>query len=112
MTQVASDIPAHDSTTPPRFLPVTEVCARTGVTYRQLDYWCRTGYMPDHEGYGSGSVRQWTEEDVAYLTVFMKLVNAGLELKVADRIMKSGLIDNGMVRLSDEVVLVFEPVVS
>ncbi len=38
-----------------------------GVTYRMLDYWCRCGILgADHaRAMGSGSRRQFTDEDVA-----------------------------------------------
>jgi DNA-binding transcriptional MerR regulator len=44
-----------------------QVCAMTGVTYRQLDYWTRTGLVHPSlcEARGSGSRRRWTDEDVA-----------------------------------------------
>lgn len=44
-------------------LSSVEVCAATGVTYRQLDYWTRTGRVPVADGSptpGSGSQRHYT----------------------------------------------------
>lgn len=38
----------------------------TGATYRQLDYWCRHGYVtPAEAAAGSGTRRVWTMADVA-----------------------------------------------
>ena len=42
------------------YLTSAEVCERTGLTYRRLDYWCRIGLItPVVEGRGQGSLRQW-----------------------------------------------------
>lgn len=42
-----------------------EVCEQTGVTYRQLDYWCRRGLVrPTVEASGQGSRRGWARADV------------------------------------------------
>lgn len=43
-----------------------EACFLSGVTYRQLDYWCRTGIIPDTAN-GSGTRRQFQFEDVVAL---------------------------------------------
>ena len=44
-----------------------EVCALTGVSYRQLDYWCRRGYAAASigDGWGSGSARRFNDADLA-----------------------------------------------
>lgn len=35
------------------------------ITYRQLDYWCRSGYVPGQEGeVGSGCQREFSAEQV------------------------------------------------
>ena len=40
-----------------------EVCRMLDVTYRQLDYWSRQGWIPGQEGgVGSGHRRVWTSE--------------------------------------------------
>lgn len=43
-----------------------EVSKITGATYRQLDYWCRSGLIPGQAGVapGSGARRRWTAADV------------------------------------------------
>ena len=36
-----------------------QVCGLVGISYRQLDYWARTGLVdPEHEATGSGSHRR------------------------------------------------------
>jgi DNA-binding transcriptional MerR regulator len=59
-----------------------EVCRLTGVTYRQLDYWVRTGLVQPHEqAHGSGSRRRWTDVDierVRRLRVAARLVSGSI----------------------------------
>jgi DNA-binding transcriptional MerR regulator len=86
-----------------------EVCMRASVTYRQLDYWSRRGFIPN-TAKGSGVPRHFTEADVGYITQFSRLVHAGLSHDKADEILKLGLLKDGMVRLTDHVVLVFDEV--
>ena len=43
-----------------------EVCELVGVTYRQLDYWCRLGLVePTVPAHGQGSRRLFGPVDVA-----------------------------------------------
>jgi len=48
-----------------------EVCARSGLTYRQLDYWVRAGVIKPslRRAEGSGTYRLWSAEDVRILRV-------------------------------------------
>jgi hypothetical protein len=41
-----------------------EVARMLGVSFRQLDYWCRVGFIPAAESPGSGRQRSWTTEQV------------------------------------------------
>lgn len=65
-----------------------EVCRMTGATYRQLDYWCRTGKIPGLErGHGSGSRRRWTPEQITEVVLLLtasRMVNATLAEAVAE----------------------------
>ena len=91
--------------------PITsgDVCTRARVSYRQLDYWSRRGFIPN-TAKGSGMPRTFTEADVEYIATFAKMVRAGLHHDKANMVMQLGLITDGRVRLNDEVVLVFEDV--
>lgn len=44
-----------------------DVARMLGCSYRQLDYWCRTGLIPTQYGVklGSGHRRCWTVTDIA-----------------------------------------------
>jgi DNA-binding transcriptional MerR regulator len=44
-----------------------EVCQLLGVSYRQLDYWIRTGLIPGAHGRGSGTQRSFDAEAVEFV---------------------------------------------
>lgn len=60
-----------------------QVCKLVGITYRQLDYWARTGLiMPSMQAAtGSGSQRVYSFTDVVQLKVIKNLLDAGMSLK-------------------------------
>lgn len=58
-----------------------DVCRITGLSYRQLDYWTRTGLVRPslHDGRGSGApYRRWSGSDVDEVLLIAKLVRAGV----------------------------------
>jgi DNA-binding transcriptional MerR regulator len=60
-----------------------QVCKIVGITYRQLDYWARTGLLiPSiRQAAGSGSQRLYAFQDVIQLRVVKRLLDAGMSLK-------------------------------
>jgi len=60
-----------------------QVCNLVGITYRQLDYWARTGLITPslQQATGSGSQRLYTFQDVVQLKVVKRLLDAGMSLK-------------------------------
>lgn len=60
-----------------------QVCKFVGITYRQLDYWARTGLLRPSmvEASGSGSQRLYSFTDVVQLKVVKRLLDAGMSLK-------------------------------
>lgn len=51
-----------------------------GMSYRQLDYWVRRGYLrPGNADAGSGSTRQWPAEELRVAALMARLVDAGLQ---------------------------------
>jgi DNA-binding transcriptional MerR regulator len=64
-----------------------QVCALIGITYRQLDYWARTGLLRPSlaEAKGSGSKRLYSYRDLLELKVIKQLLDAGVSLKSARR---------------------------
>jgi DNA-binding transcriptional MerR regulator len=57
-------------------------CQISGITYRQLDYWARTGLVvPSLRGAsGSGSQRLYSFKDVLVLKVVKRLLDTGISL--------------------------------
>ena len=62
-----------------------QVCAIVGITYRQLDYWARTGLLHPSisEAKGSGSQRVYSYTDLVQLKVIKRLLDAGVSLQAA-----------------------------
>ena len=58
-------------------------CAAAGITYRQLDYWARTGLVePSVRGAtGSGTQRLYSFRDILLLKVIKRLLDAGISLQ-------------------------------
>lgn len=61
------------------------------LTYRQLDYWTRVGYLhPDGAGEGSGSRRRWSDAERAVAAMMARLVAAGLVPDAAHKVARAG----------------------
>jgi DNA-binding transcriptional MerR regulator len=58
-------------------------CAAAGITYRQLDYWARTGLVEPtiRAASGSGSQRLYGFRDILVLKVVKNLLDAGISLQ-------------------------------
>ena len=58
-------------------------CAAAGITYRQLDYWARTGLVePSVRGAtGSGTQRLYSFRDILILKIIKRLLDAGISLQ-------------------------------
>jgi DNA-binding transcriptional MerR regulator len=58
-------------------------CAATGITYRQLDYWARTGLVEPsvRAAYGSGTQRLYGFSDVVVLKIVKRLLDTGVALQ-------------------------------
>jgi len=57
-------------------------CAAAGITYRQLDYWARTGLVEPgvRSAHGSGSQRLYGFRDILVLKVVKRLLDTGVSL--------------------------------
>ena len=66
---------------------VPEVCRIVGITYRQLDYWARTGLVGSsiRQAAGHGSRRVYSFEDLVALRVVARLLDAGVSLQAVRR---------------------------
>jgi len=60
-----------------------EVCKIVGITYRQLDYWARTGLVEPsvRPAYGSDSQRRYSFRDVVVLKIVKRLLDTGVSLQ-------------------------------
>ena len=60
-----------------------EVTTIVGITYRQLDYWARTGLVTPSvkDAGGSGTQRKYSFQDLLKLKVIKSLLDAGISLK-------------------------------
>src|SRR5690625_8013271 len=58
-------------------------CAAAGITYRQLDYWARTGLVTPsvRNATGSGSQRLYSFRDILVLKVVKRLLDTGVSLQ-------------------------------
>ena len=60
-----------------------QVCGIVGITYRQLDYWARTGFLVPslQQARGSGTQRLYSFADLVKLKVIKRLIDAGMDVK-------------------------------
>lgn len=57
-----------------------QACDMAGVSYRQLDYWARTGAIrPAVGATGSGTQRRWSAADITVLRCLGRLAALGCE---------------------------------
>lgn len=90
-----------------------DLLERTGITYRQLDYWCRIGLIPVHGGPanpGSGRSRQFDESIVEKIKVVHRICNAFGENKsrsLTTEFLKKVLenYDKGYIDLGEDIYL-------
>ena len=77
-------------------------CQIAGITYRQLDYWARTGLVkPSIQGAkGSGSQRLYSFKDILTLKIVKRLLDTGISLQNI-RIAVDHLRDRGVSELSN-----------
>lgn len=84
-----------------------QVCSLVGITYRQLDYWARTGLLRPSiaDATGSGSQRRYSYGDVLELKVIKRLLDAGLKLQQARQAIECLRGDLGADLASSQLVL-------
>ena len=58
-------------------------CAVAGITYRQLDYWARTGLVTPsvRDASGSGTQRLYSFRDILLLKLVRRLLDTGISLQ-------------------------------
>jgi DNA-binding transcriptional MerR regulator len=89
-------------------------CSAAGITYRQLDYWARTGLVePSVRGaHGSGSQRLYGFRDILVLKVVKRLLDTGISLQqiraAVHHLRDHGTSDLAEVTLMSDGVSVYE----
>jgi DNA-binding transcriptional MerR regulator len=89
-------------------------CAAAGITYRQLDYWARTGLVEPsvRTAHGSGSQRLYGFRDILVLKIVKKLLDAGISLQqirtAVQHLRDHGSTDLAQVTLMSDGVSVYE----
>jgi DNA-binding transcriptional MerR regulator len=72
-----------DGEVPEKGFRAPQACSAVGITYRQLDYWARTGLIRPsiQTATGSGSQRLYSFTDLVQLKVVKRLLDAGMSLQ-------------------------------
>lgn len=89
-------------------------CKAAGITYRQLDYWARTGLVePSVRGaHGSGSQRLYGFRDILVLKVVKRLLDTGVSLQqirvAIQHLRERGVEDLAQITLMSDGASVYE----
>jgi DNA-binding transcriptional MerR regulator len=89
-------------------------CAAAGITYRQLDYWARTGLVePSVRGArGSGSQRLYSFRDILVLKIVKRLLDTGVSLQqiraAVEHLRERGVDDLAQITLMSDGASVYE----
>lgn len=90
------------------------VCRAAGITYRQLDYWARTGLVePAVRGaQGSGTQRLYSFRDILVLKVVKRLLDTGVSLQqirtAVSHLRERGVEDLAQITLMSDGASVYE----
>jgi DNA-binding transcriptional MerR regulator len=89
-------------------------CAAAGITYRQLDYWARTGLVEPsvRPAHGSGSQRLYGFRDILVLKVVKRLLDTGVSLQnirtAVQHLRERGVSDLAQITLMSDGASVYE----
>jgi DNA-binding transcriptional MerR regulator len=89
-------------------------CSAAGITYRQLDYWARTGLVEPtvRSAAGSGSQRLYSFKDILVLKVVKRLLDTGVSLQnirsAVDHLRLRGVEDLAHITLLSDGTTVYE----
>jgi DNA-binding transcriptional MerR regulator len=89
-------------------------CAAAGITYRQLDYWARTGLVEPtvRAAAGSGSQRLYGFRDILVLKVVKRLLDTGVSLQniraAVQHLRERGIDDLAQITLMSDGASVYE----
>ncbi len=89
-------------------------CTVAGITYRQLDYWARTGLVEPtiRQATGSGTQRLYSFQDVLVLKVVKRLLDTGVSLQnirtAIEHLRATGVEDLAAVTLMSDGASIYE----
>lgn len=89
-------------------------CTVAGITYRQLDYWARTGLVEPtiRQATGSGTQRLYSFQDVLVLKVVKRLLDTGVSLQnirtAIEHLRATGVDDLASVTLMSDGASIYE----
>ncbi len=89
-------------------------CAAAGITYRQLDYWARTGLVEPsiRTAHGSGSARLYGFRDILVLKIVKRLLDAGVSLQnirtAVDHLRNRGVTELERITLMSDGASIYE----
>ena len=89
-------------------------CSAAGITYRQLDYWARTGLVEPsiRSAMGSGTQRLYGFRDILVLKIVKRLLDAGVSLQnirtAVDYLRNRGVTDLERMTLMSDGASIYE----
>ncbi|MBM0226796.1 MULTISPECIES: MerR family transcriptional regulator [Micromonospora] len=110
---VASPVPGTEGDGAVGYRGVT-ACHAAGISYRQLDYWARTGLVVPsvRDASGSGTSRLYSFRDLVVLKVVKRLLDAGVSLqnirKAIEALRSRGVEDLAGITLISDGTTVYE----
>ena len=105
------DVTEHDTTTGYRG---PTACRVAGITYRQLDYWARTGLVEPtvRPASGSGTHRLYGFRDILVLKIVKRLLDTGVSLQqirtAVEHLRERGVNDLAQITLMSDGASVYE----
>lgn len=70
---------------------MTSIADQAGVTYRQLDYWIRQGYLKPIRTGGTGHQHEWPKTELSVARWMGRLVKAGFTPEAAAELARTAL---------------------
>lgn len=61
------------------------LCQVTSATFRQIDFWCRRGFLHPTGGVGTGYSRDFPGDEIRVAKLMARLVHAGVTPEAAHR---------------------------
>lgn len=91
-----------------------QACKAVGITYRQLDYWARTGLVAPsvRQATGSGTIRLYSFQDVLELKIVKRLLDTGVSLQnirtAIEHLRDQGIEDLSAITLMSDGASIYE----